>query len=79
MARFLAFFTLFHLSITFFRLEVPFKQTIRLMMHASLQTTMVVISSFFTDQMNSIFSHYPGPCKTSLKSQFYNDKFRMRS
>ena len=26
MARFLAFFTLFHLSVTFFRPEVPFKE-----------------------------------------------------
>ena len=28
MARFFAFFTLFHLSLTFFRPEVPFKQKI---------------------------------------------------
>ena len=31
-----------------------------MMMHALFQTTMVVISSFFKEQMTSIFSHCPG-------------------
>ena len=42
-----------------------------------LETTMVVIISFFTEEMILTFSQ--GPCQTSLKSQFYNDLFRLQS
>ena len=41
MAHFLAFFTLFHLSLTFCRLEVPFKTSVSVTYYTEMMTTQV--------------------------------------
>ena len=58
MARFLAFFTLFHLSLTFFRPEVPFNKIHGDRFHASgvtEQQSLAYDKRFFKELIHSIF------------------------